>query len=126
MTSNDKIVDSNVGNSSDFSPRLHGECKWTIFNTGMAIFLGLTLILNLITAFIIFRVPLITNRGRSNPVYLCIRFLNVVDMTQVGSSQISRCFCGSLCGYLWHKLSSGSPVLFHGRLHEAKWDVVNT
>ena len=62
---------------------LAGQCKWTRMNTLLAGFLLVTLFVNIGAAAIIFRVPMTTKRGTLNPVYLCIRLLNAIDILQV-------------------------------------------
>lgn len=60
-----------------------GQCAWNGMNTALVSCLVVTLLLNIFASVILFRVPLVTVRGRSNPVYLCIRFLNISDVAQV-------------------------------------------
>lgn len=60
-----------------------GKCKWTSLNSAITSVLLLSFALNALAAIVVFRVPLVSNRGRSNPLHLCIRFLNAVDMIQV-------------------------------------------
>jgi len=67
-----------------------GECKWNVLNSVLVSTLLVSTMVNVFAAVILFRVPLITSRGRSNPVYLCIRCLNLSDIAQV------KCFPGFL------------------------------
>ena len=80
-------ADDSPFNSSLFpkhdSSTLRGQCKWSPLNSALSGFLVLTFSLNIVAAFVIFRVPLVSTRGRCNPVYLCIRFLNSIDLAQV-------------------------------------------
>jgi len=57
-------------------------CEWSIINTALAIGCSLTLLFNLLASVVLFRVPLVNIRGRSNPVYLCIRSMNICDISQ--------------------------------------------
>lgn len=80
------IYDENIYNFSAVNSsgdKESHQCEWNSLNTGMTILLIVTLFLNLLSSVVLFRVPLVTVRGRSNPVYLCIRFLNVCDVLQV-------------------------------------------
>ena len=75
-----------LNTSSTIAPgfvSLEGECEWSPLNSFLTSLLFFMLLLNLLATFIIFQIPLISSRGRSNPVNLCIRFLNVIDIVQV-------------------------------------------
>lgn len=76
------------------------ECKWGHFNTGILILLFFTLALNILASFVLFRVPLTTMRGRSNPVYFCIRVLNICDVLQAGFLLIMPAFATPDCEWI--------------------------
>jgi len=83
-----------VANSTTSDPNkasLENECKWGTLNTALVMTLCGTLMLNMFAAIILFRVPVVTVRGRSNPVYLCLRFLNITDIAQVLLCPFLRC-----------------------------------
>ncbi|XP_078489498.1 uncharacterized protein LOC100182439 [Ciona intestinalis] len=82
-----------------------GQCKWNILNTTLALFLALTILLNLAASFVLFRVPLVTVRGRSNPVYLCIRFLNITDLIQAVLLLLMPIFATPDCNWAGGMLS---------------------
>nr|XP_039274581.1 uncharacterized protein LOC120348506 [Styela clava]XP_039274582.1 uncharacterized protein LOC120348506 [Styela clava] len=91
------------------------KCKWNSLNTGMACLLFLTFTLNVLSSIVLFRVPLVTVRGRSNPVYLCIRFLNICDVLQAFFLILMPAFATPECDWLGGKISCsimGFIVLF--------------
>uniref|UniRef100_H2YHF9 G-protein coupled receptors family 1 profile domain-containing protein n=1 Tax=Ciona savignyi TaxID=51511 RepID=H2YHF9_CIOSA len=59
----------------------------------------ITILLNMAASFVLFRVPLVTVRGRSNPVYLCIRFLNISDLIQAFLLLLMPIFATPDCGW---------------------------
>ncbi|XP_076823008.1 uncharacterized protein LOC143469255 isoform X2 [Clavelina lepadiformis] len=97
---------STAGNFNVFNgtePEL--KCKWDTFNTMLLCLLLLTLIMNGFASVVLFRVPLVNVRGRSNPVYLCIRFLNVTDILQTLLLLLMPIFARPDCGWIGGAIS---------------------
>lgn len=91
------------------------KCAWNAMNSCLACLLFVTFVLNVMSSVVLFRVPLVTVRGRSNPVYLCIRFLNVCDILQAFFLILMPAFATPDCGWLGGRLSCdilGFIVLF--------------
>jgi len=78
----------------------NNKCAWNSFNTLLLIGCLVILTINVLTSFILFRVPIVNIRGRSNPVYLCIRFMNVSDIVQACLMLIMPLFANDDCSYI--------------------------
>jgi len=81
--SNNSVTATTQFNSDVRMTSLTGQCRWTVLNWIQTLFLLLTLAMNVVAMYVIFKVPIITSRGTKNSLYFCIRCLNVIDILQV-------------------------------------------
>ena len=98
-TTSDVLTSSNTTDGHDAN-----ACAWSTINTFFSLGLVLTVGVNMMAAIVLFRVPLVSLHGRSNPIYLCIRFLNICDIMQV-----------NVCIFPFTKIKTGWSKKFQGR-----------